>query len=218
MDGIHDLGGMHGFGPVVVPGSDAVYHERWEPRVFATYVATATEGLLTGNGRAVRETMDPVHYLAASYYERWEWSNELRLVRKGTIADGDVDAWVERLRAGDHPPALADAGQAERVLAKVVETPELAPADECRFRPGDRVRVRRMRPAGHTRCPRYVRGAVGVVDAIRGVDGLQDDGPSHGEPQPVYAVAFRSDDLFGESDEPRWTVCLDLWEEYLVPA
>ena len=43
-----------------------------------------------------------------------------------------------------------------------------------RFRPGQRVRVRRMRPAGHTRCPRYVRGAVGVIERVHGDDLLAD--------------------------------------------
>jgi nitrile hydratase subunit beta len=77
------------------------------------------------------------------------------------------------------------------------------------------VRVRRMRPAGHTRCPRYVRGATGVVEAIRGNDPLPDIGPYKGPVQPVYAVAFDSEALFGPSEEGRWTVLLDLFEDYL---
>jgi len=27
IDGIHDMGGMHGFGPVAVPGCDEAYEE-----------------------------------------------------------------------------------------------------------------------------------------------------------------------------------------------
>ncbi len=70
MDGIHDLGGMHGFGTVVVPGGDAPYHQRWEARVFALDALVGLEGLGGGpGGRATREQMDPAHYLSASYYE-----------------------------------------------------------------------------------------------------------------------------------------------------
>jgi nitrile hydratase len=75
-----------------------------------------------------------------------------------------------------------------------------------------------MRPAGHTRCPRYVRGATGTVEALRGNDKLPDIGPYQGPSQPVYAVTFDSLELFGPSDEGRWTVMLDLFEAYLEPA
>ena len=86
-----------------------------------------------------------------------------------------------------------------------------------RFRPGERVRVRRMRPARHTRCPRYVRGAAGVIERVHGDDRLADavvrgqDGPV----EAVYAVRFRSDDLFGPREEPPYRVLVDLWESYL---
>ena len=29
MDGVHDMGGMHGFGAVVESGGELAYHERW---------------------------------------------------------------------------------------------------------------------------------------------------------------------------------------------
>ena len=77
MDGIHDLGGMHGFGAVVVPGGEAPYQERWEVHVFALHLLVEMERLgARPGGRATREQMDPVDYLAASYYERWLWSVE----------------------------------------------------------------------------------------------------------------------------------------------
>ena len=199
-----DVGGRH-----PRPGRDArasgrssfrvptrPYHERvGATRVRDVRRNCGTEGLSPVAAVPIRETMDPVHYLAASYYERWEWSNELRLVRKGTIAAGDVDAWVERLRAGEHPPALADAGQAERVLREiVVETPELAPADERRFRPGDRVRVRRMRPAGTPAARGTCVAPSGSSRRSAGWTGCRTTARHAASRQPVYAVAFRSDD------------------------
>jgi nitrile hydratase subunit beta len=216
------MGGMHGFGPVVEPGGDLPYHERWEPRVFALHVLIGGEGLGAGpGGRPTREEMDPVHYLGASYYERWLWSAERRLLRAGTIAPGDVEAAVERLANGEPAPTHRDPAMAERMVATLrAPEPMGSPPAGARLAPGERVRVQRMRPAGHTRCPRYVRGAVGVVEAVRGTDRLPDRAVygERVEPEPVYSVAFASQDLWGAGEEPPWTVRLDLWESYLEPA
>jgi nitrile hydratase beta subunit len=216
------MGGMHGFGRVVEPDSDLPYHEAWEPRVFAIQMLVGVERLGAGpRGRPVREEMDPAHYLAASYYERWLYSAEQRLLRKGTIAPGEVERMVERLEAGASVAPHRDAAMAARILAELrsvypIETP---PAD-ARFGPGQRVRVKRMHPPGHTRCPRYARGAAGVIECVRGADRLPDRAV-YGEqvaPEPVYSVAFGSHDLWGASEETPWTVLLDLWDSYLEPA
>jgi nitrile hydratase len=222
MDGVHDLGGMHGFGAVVVPGGEAVFHDPWEPRVFALYLLTGIEGLGGGpGGRATRERMEPASYLAASYYERWLWSAEQRLLRKGTIAPGEVERMMERRAGGEQPPPRrSDPEQAARAAGWLREVVPLRPAAGARFATGERVRVRRMRPAGHTRCPRYVRGAAGVVEHVRGADALPDaaDAGADAPVEPVYTVAFRSEELWGAGEEPAWTVRLDLWESYLEAA
>src|SRR5947209_12937600 len=120
MDGAHDIGGMHGFGPVLGPGAEAPYHERWEPRIFAIQMLVGLEGLGAGpGGRAVREEMDPAQYLAASYYERWLYSAERRLLRKGTIAPGDLEATMDRLRADQSAPVHRDSAMAERIVANL---------------------------------------------------------------------------------------------------
>jgi nitrile hydratase len=213
---------MHGFGSVVETGGELVYHERWEPRVFAIQMLVGLEGLGAGpGGRAVREEMEPARYLAASYYERWLYSAEQRLLRRGTIAPGEVEAMMERLEPGDAEPRHRDAAMAERALESLrTRAPMGPPPAQARFGPGRRVRVLRMHPPGHTRCPRYVRGAVGVVEAVRGADRLP-DAAVYGEqvePEPVYSVAFRSEELWGPGDEPGWVVLLDLWDSYLEPA
>jgi nitrile hydratase len=165
--------------------------------------------------------MDPARYLAASYYERWLYSAEQGLLRKGAIAPGELEAMLQRLGTGEREPQHHDPAMAERVLDKLrLPMPMDPPPELARFGPGRRVRVKRMHPPGHTRCPRYVRGAVGMVEAVRGADRLPDLAV-YGEkvdPEPVYSVAFGSDELWGPSEDPAWTVCLDLWESYLEPA
>ena len=209
---------MHGFGAVVTPGSDAVSHEEWELRVFALSTLVGTERLGAGSGRAIREEMIPAEYLRAGYYERWLWSTEQRLLRSGTMGEGEVDAWIARLRAGEAMPRREDPESAARSVEATGASAPLAPATNARFGAGDVVRVRRMRPEGHTRCPRYARGVTGVVEAVRGLDAFPDIGPYAGPDEPVYAVAFSSDDLFGPSPEGRWTILLDLFDSYLEPA
>jgi len=216
------MGGMHGFGKVSGHGDELAYHEPWEPRVFALQMLVSLEGLGAGpGGRAVREEMDPARYLAASYYERWLYSVEQRLLRKGTIAPGDVECMIKRLKTGETTPQHHDPAMAQRMLENLrTRRPMGAPLDDARFGPGERVRVKRMHPRGHTRCPRYARGAVGAVQAVRGADRLPDRAV-YGESvarEPVYSVAFSSAELWGPSDEPAWTVSLDLWDSYLEPA
>jgi len=216
------MGGMHGFGPVLEPGGELPYHEAWEARVFAIHMLVGLEGLGAGpGGRAVREEMEPSAYLGASYYERWLFSAERRLERKGTIAPGDVERMIERLATGEPVPSHRDAAMAERALGRLRSSPPIGPPPAgARFGPGDRVRVRRMHPPGHTRCPRYVRGATGVVEAVRGADRLPDRAVygEPAEPEAVYAVALRSQELWGEGAGEPFTVALDVYESYLEPA
>jgi nitrile hydratase subunit beta len=222
MDGVHDMGGMHGFGPVVVEGGDEIFHEEWEPRVFALDLLGNVRPLFGElGGRAAAESMDPAHYLEASYYERWLWGAERKLEAKGTIAPGEVEAMMARLAADETAPTTADPELAAQAVAQLRKgPPPLGIAVKPRFKPGDRVRVRRMHPAWHTRCPRYVRGVAGVVERVQGTD-LLPDRAAYGiptGPEPVYAVAFVSQDLWGESDEPSWTVMIDLYDTYLEPV
>jgi nitrile hydratase subunit beta len=217
MDGIHDMGGMHGFGDVVVPDADDVFHADWEPRVFALNMVTGYEGLRRGSGRVKREQMEPAHYLDAGYYERWLWSTEQGLLDAGTIAPGEVEDWMERLRAGESPPSREDPALVARTL-EGLEGGERLPAPSApAFAVGDRVRARRMHPAGHTRLPRYLRGVAGVIDAV-GVEDRLPDTPGAHPVEPVYTVRFASRDVFGDLDEPSYAIVADLWQSYLEAA
>lgn len=71
MNGIHDMGGMHGFGQVTVEQDEPVFHERWEGVVRALMSKTVGRYYHLDEFRHAIERMPPAGYLEAGYYERW---------------------------------------------------------------------------------------------------------------------------------------------------
>jgi nitrile hydratase len=212
VDSVHDMGGMHGFGPAVWPGSDEPFHHEWEARILAMAVLTGVERLRVNSGRADREEMPPAEYLATGYFERWVYSTERGLLENGVIAPGEVEAMIERLLAGEEVRRTSDPAQVERLLEALTDVPTLPQAVDPRFTVGDRVRVKRMRPPGHNRSPRYLRGVEGVVERVQ----CNDRRPGAGS-EPVYLVAFDAADVWG-ADADRGQVLADFWEGYLEAA
>ncbi len=47
MNGAHDLGGMMGFGPVVLEPNEPVFHAPWEARLFSLVLAAGEHGRWT---------------------------------------------------------------------------------------------------------------------------------------------------------------------------
>jgi nitrile hydratase subunit beta len=107
------------------------------------------------------------------------------------------------------PTAVATGGSA-RVNVEV--TP--------RFKPGDRIVVRNINPAGHTRLPRYIRGKHGVVHHDHGVFVFPDTNAHGGGPKPqhVYSVRFAARALWGSEVSSQDSVYIDLWDDYMDPA
>ncbi len=223
MNGVHDMGGMQGFGPVVIEQDEPLYHADWERRVVGMRRALGPYRIYNvDESRKEIERMPPARYLSASYYERWLYSMEANLVAKGVLTRAEIDARVASLeRDPSQPlPAPGDAATAAAALAQLPATPEPVPAPAQRFRPGDRVQAHNVHPAGHTRLARYVRGRCGTVERVLGVFPLP-DAYTQGQgvqPQTVYAVAFDARELWGDSAEPNSRVSIDLWESYLEPA
>jgi len=213
MDGVHDLGGMHGFGPVPVEGNGPVFHEPWEGRTFGLMIATGAAGLREGSIRPGIEAIDPATYLGSSYFERWARSVESGLIDAGTLTPAEIDARVDdpappRDHADDTNPDTA-----RRLIGALVNRPR-GPSGEdvpTRVDVGDSVTVKRMAPAGHHRCPRYIRGATGTVTRMPGGWPHADDA---GPPEATYTVRFAMTDLWGDDAEPGW-LYIDLWERYL---
>lgn len=213
MDGSHDLGGMQGFGPATWPGAERIMQHDWDARAFALAMVSAPRS--THAFRHTIERIGNARYLEASYYEKWLWEAEEALVETGAITHAEVDAWAERLAAGEAPPRADDPERTARLMAALATSHPMPEAAAPAFAVGDRVRVRRMRPEGHTRCPRYLRGATGEVVDVRGDDGVPD--VDNAEREAVYAVRFRARDLWGDDAEDH-VVLADLWERYLEAA
>src|SRR5437763_12758182 len=102
MNGAHDMGGMHGFGPVVREENEPLFHAEWERTVYGMQRAIRARGLINiDESRHGIERMPPAEYLAASYYERWLSSLERVLVEKGIVSQEELASRVEQLR--EHP-------------------------------------------------------------------------------------------------------------------
>jgi nitrile hydratase len=99
MNGIHDLGGMHGLGPIDREENEPVFHHAWERRAFALNMAAGFLGEWNIDmSRYAREQMPPAEYLATSYYEHWLWGLERLLVEKGLLTRAELEARVAELR------------------------------------------------------------------------------------------------------------------------
>jgi nitrile hydratase len=221
MNGVHDLGGMHGFGPIPYEKDEPVFHEPWEGRFYGLRRSLGTTLFASTDGfRASLERMEPARYLALSYYERWLAVTEEALLQKGLVTADELRARYDLYREQpDAPvPRKEDPERAAQVAASIYRRSSLhREGPPPRFAVGDRVVARNMHPRGHTRLPRYVRGRRGVIARLHGTHDFPDTlaagrGP---HPQAVYSVRFEAMELWGESAEPNACVYLDLWDSYL---
>jgi nitrile hydratase len=209
------MGGMHGFGKVEPEADEPVFHAPWEGRVLAMNRAMGSLGLWNIDiGRFSRETLPPNVYLGSSYYRKWTLGLEDLVVRYGLVGEDELAAGralhpaaaVKRTLTAADAPKLLSRGSFER--------PAAAPA---RFTVGDRVRMKNMHPAGHTRLPRYVRGHAGVIECVRGCHVFPDAvvAGRGEEPHWLYTVVFDGRELWGEAGDPTLQVSVEAWEPYL---
>lgn len=173
MDGVHDLGGMHGFGPVPIEQDELVFHEPWEGRV-SVMAGRVIRQTTIDRFRYAIEQMPPSLYLTSSYYERWLWAIE-RLALEQGLLDGPAGPSPER-------PPLG------------------GPLPEGRFKAGDQVRVANRVTDDHCRVPRYLRRQVGRIEHVACAWPNPGESASrgvYGEPELVYTVIFSGRTLFG---------------------
>jgi nitrile hydratase len=218
MDGVHDMGGMHGFGKVQPEQNEPVFHANWEARLQALYRAMSYAGVwCIDAARFAREQLPPHVYLASSYYKKWELGMEKQLVELG-LAGADELAAGRAQRPGKPLKRKLSAAEVPNIITRGSFTrPAQAPA---RFSPGDRVRTKNIHPKTHTRLPRYARDKVGLIEALRGCHVFPDTvAIGKGEnPQWLYTVVFDGRELWGQTAEPSLKVSIEAFEPYLEPA
>jgi nitrile hydratase len=220
VNGAHDLGGMHGFGPVQIERDEPVFHHEWEQRAFAITLAAGYLGRWNiDQSRHAREQMPPAEYLATTYYEHWLFGVEKLLDRTGLVRRDELEARVRGERTG-----AATVPGARPLLAPNVERTLRNPRDARRdddvpprYRVGDWVVTRNVHPVGHTRLPRYARGKRGEIAIDHGVWVFPDSSASGGGPRPqhCYSVRFTARELWGPEAPTRDVVHLDLWDDHL---
>jgi nitrile hydratase len=194
MDGIHDLGGRHGFGASLATRDEGGFHAEWERRVFALASLMGAAGCYnTDEFRHAIERLDPVTYLADGYYGRWLAA---------------VERLIDEFEGRPTPGRVPDLTASRRL------------AQPPRFAVGDAVVTRNLHRAGHTRLPGYARARRGTI-ALHHGGWVLPDSNAHGKgerPEHVYAVGFPGEELWGDAAEPGTLVHVDLFESYLEPA
>ena len=221
MDGIADLGGTDGWGPIQPPQRDEpVFPETWNARAFAlTVLSIRLSGHTLDAFRHSLERQDRDDYFGEGYFGRWLNAAEMMLTASSIIAPGAIEARARKLRGEqvDEPPIpepnrpdYAPTGPGS------LRTIDAAP----RFAPGERVRAKDVPTHGHTRLPRYIRGHHGVVEIIQPAAVLPDTHAHFlGEnAQHVYSVRFDSTELWppgpGTDPEP-FELTIEMFETYL---
>jgi nitrile hydratase len=219
VNGIHDMGGMHGMGPIEYEENEPVFHTRWEASVLAmTLAAGAWRKWNIDAGRHQIELIPPADYFRMSYYEKWTERLVELLVHHGLVTLEEIaSGWPQPgspkflppLTAEMVTPAIARGGSARRNVQVA-----------ARYREGQHVRARNINPTGHTRLPRYARGKTGVIQRDHGVFVFPDSNAQFlGEaPQHVYSVRFEARELWGPQASARDSVYIDMWDDYLEPV
>lgn len=219
MNGIHDMGGMQDMGPVRYEKNEPVFHQRWESRVFAMFLAAGAWRKWNLDAfRHTREVLQPADYLSLSYYEQWFSGLLDLLVRRGLVTAAEIESGAPAPGTAKATPPLTVEKIPNALLSRIHANRDLSVAP--RFKVGDRVRARNINPTGHTRLPRYARDKLGAVHVDHGVFVFPDTNAHFlGEKaQHVYSVRFSARELWGEQAKPQDSVYVDLWDDYLDAA
>lgn len=220
MNGVHDMGGQQGFGPVLLEEKEPLFHAPWESRAMAITVAMGASGQWNIDlSRAARESLPPAIYLSSSYYEIWIRALEKLMLERGMVTQAELTSGEQ----STSPVPVSKVLNKESVDAALkAGSPTERPIDQpALFKVGQKVRARNMHPQGHTRLPRYVRGHVGTVVSLHGghvfPDGhtLRASPPFNVPVQWLYTVVFDGPTLWGQQSDPTLEVTVDAWESYL---
>ena len=220
MNGVHDMGGMQGFGRVMPEANEPFFHAPWESRAMAVTVAMGASGQWNIDlARSARESLPPAIYLSSSYYEIWIRALEQLTLERGMVTASELSSGQMQ----DPPRPVARVLKLDTVDAALAAgSPTLRETGSpARFAIGQLVRARNIHPQGHTRLPRYVRGHTGKVVMVHGAHVYPDSHVERAVPpfntnaEWLYTVVFDGPELWGDDADPQVQVSVDAWEPYL---
>ena len=220
MNGVHDMGGMQGFGRVMPEANEPLFHAPWESRAMAVTVAMgASDQWNIDLARSARESLPPAIYLSSSYYEIWIRALEQLTLERGMVTASELSSGQMQ----DPPRPVARVLKLDTVDAALAAgSPTLRETGSpARFAIGQLVRARNIHPQGHTRLPRYVRGHTGKVVMVHGAHVYPDSHveralpPFNTNAEWLYTVVFDGPELWGDDADPQVQVSVDAWEPYL---
>lgn len=230
MNGIHDMGGLHGFGSVDHASNqtsdDCVFHSEWESRVFCMTQVIDTKGIWNlDEHRHEIELMNAADYINDGYYGRWLFAMESLLHKKNILKREDVQLRIKEMMADLREYTSPN----KQTLAWPLANDKKVSWGACRhdvtinpaYSKGQTMRVRNIHPPGHTRVTAYSRGKIGVIDKVNNQPWVLPDTRAHyqGENvQAVYTLKFSAQTLWGPQAEANQFLFIDLSEDHIEPV
>jgi nitrile hydratase subunit beta len=222
--GPHDLGGMHGLGPVPLD-DDSIWHERWEARLTGATLAAVVSGILVPpTHRTAIEGLHPVAYMSMSYFQNWQYALERMSVISGAVTAEEIEERVAELL--ENSDTSLPSGSNPEIKSRVEHLMNVGiPAEVIEqhrpphFAVGDTVITKCVTAVpgrDHTRIPGYAQGRKGVIVSVHPPmileDALVADGTIRLE--DVYSVRLHSADIWPATGQAHH-ILVDLWDSYL---
>jgi len=102
MDGPHDIGGMHGFGPIPIEENEPIFHAEWEKRAFGIEFFTGSRiGVNGDQTRHANERLPADLYWTVPYYEKWMLALQTLLEETGTLSKAEIEARMKEIEVSD---------------------------------------------------------------------------------------------------------------------
>lgn len=215
MDGIHDLGGRHGFGKIDVNEPEIQFHVPYEARVRCmVHAITQAPDWSVDWFRHCRELINPGDYLTRPYFDQWAQAYSAMLINSGWATIDEICSGKAANKVDGLPPAVTES-QARAAVLKEKRFDAVVKAKPI-YNNSDEIRTITKVPGGHTRLPQYARGRIGRVIDHHGAhifaDAMAVNEKRH---EHLYTVEFSLSELWPEANQSTDSVTLDLWESYL---
>jgi len=208
MDGVHDLGGMQGFGPVDVDYGGHVQMADWENRMWAIARSTGAPDWTVDWWRHITERLPPDVYLSIPYFEKWMLTYTTGFITSDVFSADDILG----PRVSDAPasqPTRYDLTDVLKQLRSGTSSTRKDIPETPRFEVGQTVLARRDVDVA--------RGRKGTIIAHHGAYLLPDlNAGGIKKHEHHYTVSFAAQELWGKDASSRDTVKLDLWDSYFV--